>query len=372
MIRSSTRTFALVAVAILAAGCGGKEAPDAGAMVRKTSITTAVAARERVDAIETTVGRVEATASPALAAETSGRVVRLLVDGGSVVRRGQVLAELDGEPQRLAVASARASVERLEALLANQQRTVKRYQELRSKAVSESMLEEALAQQSARQAELNDARARLAEAEYRLDRTRIKSPVDAVVERRLISEGDFVSPGTPIVTIVGKESMRVVLPFPERLSGQLRPGLSVTLEPPARPGTTVAGTVTEVRPMVGTNNRAVEALVDLPAGSDWPAGGSVTARIVLASRDGVVVPTASVVRRPAGDVVYVVTGEKAAERKVTVGIRDSQRAEILSGVEPGETVVVSGAGFLTDGALVAERATAEEAAKDGAAGSGKP
>jgi hypothetical protein len=90
--------------------------------------------------------------------------------------KGQVLAELDGEPQRLAVASARASVERLEALLANQQRTVKRYQELRSKAVSESMLEEAIAQQSAREAELNDARARLAEAEYRLDRTRIKSP----------------------------------------------------------------------------------------------------------------------------------------------------------------------------------------------------
>ena len=91
-------------------------------------------------------------------------MVRLLVDGGSVVKKGQVLAELDGEPQRLAVASARASVERLEALLANQQRTVKRYQELRSKAVSESMLEEAVAQQSARQAELNDARARLAEA----------------------------------------------------------------------------------------------------------------------------------------------------------------------------------------------------------------
>jgi len=62
-----------------------------------------------------------------------------------------------------------------------------------------------------------------------------------------------------------------------------------------------------------------------------------------------------VVRRPAGDVVYVVSGEKAAERKVTVGIRDAERAEILSGVEPGETVVVSGAGFLTDGALVVVR-----------------
>jgi RND family efflux transporter MFP subunit len=347
--------LALAAVAALAAGCGGRDDDDAGAFVRRTPVTVTQAVQQRVDAIETTVGRLEATAAPALAAETSGRVVRLLVDGGSVVRKGQVLAELDDEPQRLAVASARASVERLEALLANQRRTVKRYQELRSKAVSESMLEEAIAQESAREAELNDARARLAEAEFRLNRTRIRSPVDAVVERRLISVGDFVAPGTPVVTIVGLENMRVVLPFPERLSGQLRTGLAVSLDQPSRPGEVVSGTISEVRPMVGTSNRAVEALVSLPAGTEWPPGGSVTARVVLASRDGVVVPAGSVVRRPAGDVVYVVQDDKAVERRVTIGIRTSALAEVLSGVEAGETVVVSGAGFLTDGALVTVR-----------------
>jgi RND family efflux transporter MFP subunit len=363
MIHRQTALAGLLAAAALSiAACGGGE-EEKKDLVRKTPITVAPAITTRVDAIETTVGRLEATAAPALAAETSGRVVRLLVDGGSVVKKGQVLAELDGEPQRLAVASARASVERLEALLANQSRTVRRYEELRSKAVSESMLEEAIAQQSARQAELNDARARLDEATYRLDRTRIKSPVDAIVERRLISVGDYVSPGTPIVTIVGTDRMRAVLPFPERLAGQLRSGLAVTLDQPARPGATVTGTVTEVRPMVGTNNRAVEALVDLPAETDWPPGGSVTARIVLASREGVVVPAASVVRRPVGDVIYVATGDQVAERKVTVGIRDADVAEILDGVEPGATVVVSGAGFLTDGALVTVRESGGEDAK---------
>jgi RND family efflux transporter MFP subunit len=353
----------VLALAALVAACGSKDEGEAAGMVRKTPVTVAQAVQQRVEAVETTVGRLEAMAAPALAAETSGRVVRLFVDGGSVVKQGQVLAELDGEPQRLAVASARASVERLEALLANQKRTVQRYQELRAKAVSESMLEEAVAQEAAREAELNDARARLAEAEYRLDRTRIKSPVDAIVERRLISVGDFVSPGTPVVTIVGTDRLRVVLPFPERLSGQLKSGLAVTLDQPARAGQPIVGTLTEVRPMVGTNNRAVEALVDLPARTDWPPGGSVTARVVLASRDGVVVPAGSVVRRPAGDVVYVVKGDKASERKVAVGIRTSTLAEVLSGVEAGETVVVSGAGFLTDGALVAVRDPAKAAAK---------
>ena len=146
-----------------------------------------------------------------------------------------------------------------------------------------------------------------------------------------------------------------MLPFPERMSGQLRPGLAVTLDQPARPGQSVTGTITEVRPMVGTNNRAFEALVQLPADTDWPPGGTLNARVVLASREGVVVPSACVVRRPAGDVVYVVADDKVAERKVTVGIRDASRAEILAGLEPGETVVASGAGFLTDGALVTVR-----------------
>jgi RND family efflux transporter MFP subunit len=342
--------------AVQLAACSDKK--DASASEpRRTPITVAQARKDRVEAVERSVGRLEATAAPALAAETSGRVVRLLVDGGSVVRKGQVLAELDGEPQRLAVASARANVDRLEALLGNQARTVKRYQELRSKAVSESMLEDAMAQQSAREAELADARAKLAEAQYRLQRTQIRSPVDAVVERRLISVGDFVAPGMPVVTIVGKGSLRAVLPFPERLSGQLVPGLAVTLEQPARPDSSLEGTITEVRPMVGTNNRALEALVQMPRGNDWPPGGTVSARVVLAARDGVVVPTAAVVRRPTGEVVYVVNGEKAAERKVTVGVRTSETAEILTGLDGTETVVLSGAGFLTDGALVAARKT---------------
>jgi RND family efflux transporter MFP subunit len=339
----------LVAASIVLAACGGG---DKAPPVRRTPITAAKAETRNVEAVETTVGRLEASAEPDVSAETAGRVMRIVADGGKRVKKGEVLAYLDDEVQRLAVTSARSNVERLQALLSNQQRTVKRYTELQTKAVSQSMLEEAVSAQTAREAELRDAQARLADAEYRLARTRIVSPVDAVIQRRLISEGDYVNVGTPLFAIIGQGMQRAILPFPERLAHELVRGLRLTLEQPANPGTKVEATITDVRPMVGTNNRAVEALADPPAGTNWPAGGSITARVVIASRKGVVVPPGAIVRRPVGDVVYVITDGKAAERKVLVGVRSVQYVEVLTGIKAGETVAVLGAPYLSDGALV--------------------
>lgn len=351
--RSTAAT--LLICGVLLGACGGGSAESESA-IQRTPVTVARASLEKVQLIESTVGRLESLAAPILAAETSGRVARIDVDGGSVVKQGEVLAVLDDQVQRNAVASARATVDRLKALSANQERTVKRYLELRSTAVSESMLEEAIAQQAARRAELANAEAQLADAEYRLSRTRIRSPIDATVERRLIAPGDFVVPGTPVVAIVGRDQLRANLPFPERLSGQLQPGLPVLLEQPTSRAQSITGTVKEVRPMVGTNNRALEVIVELPPGTDWPPGGSVSARLVLANRESVVVPVECVVRRPAGDVVYVLeNGDRVSEREVTTGIRDRAVAEIVSGLQAGETVIASGAGFLTDGALVKVR-----------------
>jgi len=113
------------------------------------------------------------------------------------------------------------------------------------------MLEEAIAQQRAREAELNDARARLAER-VPLDRTRIKSPVDAIVERRLISVGDFVSPARPSSpSWQGQPARGAAVPRAPVRAAQARARRHAG--PARRPGQTVTGTITEVRPMVGTN-----------------------------------------------------------------------------------------------------------------------
>jgi len=120
--------------------------------------------------------------------------------------------------------------------------------------------------------------------------------------------------------------------------------------------------VKEIRPALNSSTQTMEIIAELPAGKEWYSIGSVRGEVVLAVRRGaIVVPEQAVVLRPAGSVVYVPEGDLVKERTVQTGqLRDGE-IEILTGLTAGETVVVNGAGLLSDGAKIKRR----EAAADG-------
>lgn len=294
-----------------------------------------------VERTEHTVGRVEAATDPTVSAEVAGRVVELLHDVGDRVEQGATLARVDDTNYRNAV-------QRLDALHAQQARTVERLRALiEQESVAQSMLDDAEAQLSSLAAQLRDATTALR-------RTQVVSPVAGRIQQRFVSVGDFRAVGEPLFRVSTDESLRVVLPYPERLSSELVVGLPVRMESPV--GGRAVAEISELRPMVGTTSRALEAIVELDNPGGWRPGGSVNATVVLGSRDGqVIVPTQSVVQRPAGHVVYVVDGDRARARAVEVGERMNGETEILDGLQRGERVVLDGAGFLTDGARIAVR-----------------
>ena len=336
---------------LLLAACAEKE--DAGPAERPTAVTATESERRMVERIELTVGRLEANDAPEVSAETSGQVIRIHADAGDRVEAGALLAELDSEPQQLAVNSVAAEVRRLEAVLANQRVRVGRLRNLAERqSVAQDQLDEAVTEVESLEAQLDEARSRLADAEFNLRRTRILSPVDGQIQRRMLSKGDYVEPGRVLFELVAPGYLRAILPLPERLQDELEVGQSVRLSLPARPENRVEATVSEIRPMIGIGSRALELIVDLENPGGWRPGGSVTGRVVLDRREGVVVPAQAVVRRPAGRVVYVVDGERARERAVTTGLQNVFGIEITEGLDAGETVVLDGAGFLTDGALL--------------------
>ncbi len=353
MLESRWMTITLAVVLVLVVSGCRDEANEQRAE-RATAVTLAWPEWRELERLETAVGRLEAASAPAVAAEASGRVKRIVRDAGESVSAGELLAELDDEAQALALASAEASVRRLEAMLENQRVQVNRLRNLAQRqSVAQDQLDEAETMVRVYTAQLEEARARRDDAQVNLERTRVESPVTGQVQRRQVSAGDFVSPGRVLFELVAPDALRAVLPLPERLLEDLAAGLSVRLSVPARPGQTVEATITEIRPMVGTGSRNVELIVAMDNPGQWRAGGSVTAQVVLDQREGLVVPLASLVRRPAGQVVFVYDGENhAIERPVQVGLRSSDWIEIIDGLNEDEAVVVDGAGFLTDSARV--------------------
>jgi RND family efflux transporter MFP subunit len=303
-------------------------------------ISVMPAQSQTVSILEQSVGEVDSSTAPKVGAEVAGRIIRVHADIGDFVKKGQLLAEIDPSDY---VADAK----RLEAQAGAQHKLSERYQDLAKKGfISPSALENQDAQNVS-------AREQHARAAKNLTRTRIVSPVDGRIDNRLVSVGDWIELGKPAFQLSTSETLRVRLPFPENAAQRIKTGQSVTLTTPTAPDAPIQGKIEQVRQMVGTTNRAFDAIVAVSNPGNWKPGASVNGSVVIEEHaQAVVVPEVSVVLRPAGRVVYVIEQNKAAQRIVRTGVTQNGLVEVLQGLQAGEIVAVDGAGFLTDKAPV--------------------
>jgi len=349
------------------AACGKNEAqqPNQPSAPPPTNVTVTTVVQRNIDVVEETVGTVEGPIAPQITAEVAGRVLKVHGRAGAAVKEGDLLAVIDAADFKLQREVARAEVARISAELSKQDRVVERTRQLiQQKFVSEAVLDDALSLQMALREQLEGARAQVGLIDRSLGKTQIRSSLDGRIDRPIISQGDYVKVGDPMFALVSARVLNVYLPFPESAAARLRPGLPVRLITPAAPDRPIDATLSDIKPVVGNVNRAVNALVRLRDVVDWKPGATVTGAVVVDVRRGaLVVPELSVVLRPAGKVVYQVEGDKAVQRVVSTGVKSGGVVEILSGLTPGQKVVVDGAGFLTDQAPV--KITAELEAKSG-------
>ncbi len=353
--------FVLLASALLLAACGDKSGEEKGseakaaAPERAISVTATTVEATSVPIVLEAVADVQSTRAPTIGAEISGRVTELLVDVGDVVARGDALGQIDRSGILLELDVARAERSRVEALTKNQELVVKRQYDLKKKSfVADSAIDDAEAQLRALTEQLKVARAQVALAEYKLSKSTITAPLAGKVDARRVSVGDYVKDGAALFTIADTESLRLRMIFPEPAMGQLHEGVPLKVMSAVDPGKLFAANISEIRPQVDGANKGVTAYADLPDPSVTRAGASAAVWATVAvHEDAVVVPQLSLVRRPAGEVVYVLGSDNhVSERKVVSGARLENEIEIVEGLAPGEQVVVDGAGFLTDGALV--------------------
>ena len=344
---------ALCLALALGAGCS-PDGPATEAVKPGTLVSVTHAGTRDVPVLLRSIGRLESRAAPLVAAEIDGRVLKLAVDEGEEVATGATLAELDATSITLEVRAARAELGRIGALLANEERRVERFRTLADRElIAREQLDDAEAQLAVLRAQRDAVEAKLHIVEDQLAKTVIRAPLAGRIQKRLVSVGDFVKRGSPLFEIATSATLRALLPVPEPLAARVAPGLAVTLGSPLTPDLHAAGVITELRPAVGEANRAVWAIVDLENPGAWRPDATVRGEIVLARHpDAVVVPEQSLVRRPAGEVVYVIRDGRASQRVVTPGERFDGLVEIVSGLAAGDTVAVEGAAYLSDGAPV--------------------
>jgi RND family efflux transporter MFP subunit len=336
-------------------------------------ITTAMVQPRTLEIYEEVVGTIENVIDPTVGAEVAGRVTRIAGFTGKKVAKGEVIAEIDAVDFQIQGRADQAEIGRLTSLLEQQEKVVERQTKLVGQGfISQNVVDDTIAQRNALRQQLAAARARAEATARSLWKSRVVAPVNGEIETQIVAVGDYVKVGDPLFRMVGVQELRVHLLLPEAAATRIKPGLKVLLSAPAAPEQVVEARIDEIKPTLGTANRALDAIVKISGvGTMFRGGGTVNARIVTSSLDrALMVPEQSVVLRPAGKVVYALDGNVARQRVVETGLRQDGLQQILKGVSAGEMVAADGAGFLTDGAAVTvrgargtDKGTAEKAGK---------
>ena len=367
------KTFAAGFAFLLLAACGQK-AEERKAGPPPALITVTQVGSGEFEVVEETLGTLEVLADPKVGAEVPGRVVQVLARTGQRVKKGQLLAVIDAGDTTLANRADEAEARRLEALAAQQDRLLERQQSLVARGfLSKNAGEDIGAQRTAVNEQLAAARARAENSRRSVGKTRVTAPLDAVVEVQIVAPGDYVKVGDPMFQLVAPHKLRAHLPFPEVAATRIKPGQTVTMTSPLAPGKLFESRVHDIRPGIVEGSRTLDVLADIDNREGLlRGGGTVKATVRIAAKaTALTVPEQSVVLRPAGKVVYVISevdGQKKAQQKVVkAGAKRGGRVEILEGLAGSETVALDGAGFLTNNALVAIKEPAKPGGKPGSA-----
>jgi len=289
----------------------------------------------------TAVGSLRSDESVTLRPEVAGRISAIQFREGERVTKGTPLVRLD-----TAVAEAEAQQARANLTLAQQKHT--RALDLEKKGfISSQAKDEA-------ENNLRVAEASLALSEAKLAKLTIMAPFTGIIGLRSVSVGDYVKEGADMVNLEAVDPLKVDFRVPEIYLTQLGVGQSLQLTLDAMPGKTYQGKVFAINPLLDAAGRSVVIRAQVK-NQDAALRPGMFTRVRLLTRDlqeTLVVPEQAIVPQGEEWFVYRVVDGKAQRAKVDVGQRRDGKAEILKGLQDGDTVVTAGQLKLREGVPV--------------------
>ena len=303
-------------------------------------------------------------------------ITEILAEEGDTVQQGQVLARLSRDVLDATIAQNAAQLARAEAAIAQGRNLISESQANRQQAdLALARTRELLANGNAARevfeqrqaaAQMTGARVdsaanalRAAEADralalaqrqellVRLARTELRAPVAGLISRRVARQGAVVAgAGDPLFRIIADGAVELEADVPEISLAKLRPGQAAMIE---TAGGTRAGQVRLVSPEVSRSTRLGRVRVAITDAGPLVIGSFARATVETARHEGVLAPLSAVLFQPDGPVIQVVRDGVVETRRVQVGLRAAQQAEIRDGLQPGEDVVTVSGTFIRGG-----------------------
>lgn len=320
---------------LISAGCSRKSESPNGEILPIVTVRTQVAENKAGAATEETVGTVRARLHAVIEAKVSGKIDRMLVVPGQHVTEGELLAAIDA-------LEIQAQYDQALALREQAESDLKRATDLfQQKILSPSEFDAA-------RSKFHVADASAAAAKTLLDYTRVTAPFDGVITRKDADVGDLAVPGKPLLEMEDARNLRLEADVPEALMQNITLGDKL----PVRIGvleTNLEGVVSEIAPSADPNSRTFLVKLDLPVVPGLRAGQFGRVAVPVGETSALCVPASAVIQRGQMELVFIVVNGHAQMRIVKTGKRVGDEIELVSGVDPGEPVVVSGSDNLVDG-----------------------
>jgi RND family efflux transporter MFP subunit len=359
--RAATATIAMVFVAVTFAGCKRGEAGDAKAEAAPAPTTVGtenvvVVSLAELASGPAISGNLQAEQEATVRAQIGGTVLQTLVDEGSRVGNGTLLARIDDRTIRDQYLSARSAVTSAQSSADVAQRNLERNERLAAAgAIADRDLETSRSQNVAAQSQLADAKARLTLQEKQLADAQIRAPFSGIISKRSVNGGDVVQPGGEMFTVVDPTSMRLEASVPANQLAAIKLGSPVLFNVSGYPDRSFTGKITRVNPIADPTTGQVRVVVSVPnAGNDLVGGLFAEGRVASERRNALVAPTSAVDVTGVKPFVIRLKDGKVERVEVDLGLRDedSERVEIKNGLVKGDTLLTGAARGISPGTPV--------------------
>ena len=361
-IRKFVVISAAAAVIVFAGACKkeGAAPPAAGGgrgRVQFPVDTIPVQVRSLVYSV-TAVGSVEAFEKVQVTARVAGAIDRVLFSEGGFAAADQVLVEIETQRYRLAVESSQAAYEKAEASKAEAEAGLKRRETVITQnpgLIPGEEVETWRTKVLTAASDVAEKRSALNQAKLNLRDAFVRAPIAGIIQTRTVQTGQYVQTGTVLATLVRRDPLLLRFKVPERDAIRIKPGQEARfrVREDLREFT---AKVVHVAESADDVSRLVDVTANINDPSDRTLRPGSFAEItvpVSSTREAAVIPVSAVRPSERGFVAFVVEGDKAVERILTLGMKSADgQVEVLSGLKVGEVLVVRGSEALQNGVTV--------------------